>query len=710
MLGPVYRAYQPDPGRLVAVKQFKLDLPPETAHRFVAELDRLIAAGVAHPGAASFLSAGLTDATPYLGMDFVAAESFDVVIRDYGPSPVVDGLRIASQLAAALDHAAEAGVFHGALHPRDVLVSPDETRVTGLGIAQALDAVGLIPPVRRPYTAPERVAGHAWDRRADGFSLAALLFEVLFGRRITGVGAQAAEAATRIDGASLDGLKTLFRTALAERPDERFATASAFAAALHTELIAVDTGKSRGRRKRVESDPAVPARVIPGRTGRMSLPLDDEPGVEVIPPRPKSFAAPSIGPEAASVDAASAPELVSTVPAAPIEAVSAASEPDADEPVIDFSLPAGFTDRMRSSEAADEAPELAMAERATVDAIEAHLPLLDEGGDLSVPLTELRLMSDGRKRIASIDEHDIPLRAARDRRRSPVADSGRGDERPIGLGTADVSGTRWGVWAAAAAVLLSLGVGYTFGYQRGLRQQTGLVLGTSQVQSAPASAEAARPSVAQAANAPEAQLPTPAPAVAAQAPAAPSAPTDVAATAASALAAAAQQPAPVDAPAARAASEPTQLVLNSTPSGARVTVDGRDVGVTPVAVGSLRRGAHTVRFAHQGYVTTQRRVRIRSAQPAQSIEVTLAATRSTRPATSSATAAQASGSLTVDSRPAGARVFVDGKQMGTTPLQVGTVQAGEHAVRLERDGYRPWSRSVRVPGGGTSRVSGSLRR
>lgn len=702
MLGPVYRAYQPDPGRLVAVKQFKLDLPPETAHRFVGELDRLIAAAVVHPGVASFLSAGLTDATPYLGMDFVAAESFDVVIRDYGPSPVVDGLRIASQLAAALDHAAESGVFHGALHPRDVLVSPDETRVTGLGIAQALDAVGLIPPVRRPYTAPERVAGHPWDRRADGFSLAALIFEVLFGRRITGVGAQAAEAATRIDGASLDGLKTLFRTALAERPDERFATASDFAAALHTELSAVDTGKSRGRRKRVEAETVLPARVIPGRTGRMSLPLDDAPGVEVIPPRPKSVAAPTLAPEA-PVEATPTQTPASAVSDAPTAAVSAAPEPAADEPFIDFSLPAGFTDRLRTDEIADEAPVLAPAERPTVDAIEAHLPLLDEGGDLSVPLTELRLMSDGRKRLASIDEHDMPLRAARDRRRNPVADSGRGDERPIGLSAADASGTRWGVWAAAAAVLLSLGVGYTFGYQRGLRQQAGLVLGTSQVQSAPVSAEAARSSVAQAVNAPEAQVPTPAPVVAAPAP--PSAPAGVAATAASA-----HTPVPVDAPAARATGEPTQLVLNSTPSGARVTVDGRDVGVTPVSVGSLRRGAHTVRFTHQGYVTTQRRVRIRSAQPAQSIEVTLAATRSTRPATSSATAAQASGSLTVDSRPAGARVFVDGKQVGTTPLQVGTVQAGDHAVRLERDGYRPWSRSVRVPGGGTSRVSGSLRR
>ena len=46
VLGPVYRAYQPDPGRLVAVKQFRLDLPPETSHRFVAALDQSANAGV----------------------------------------------------------------------------------------------------------------------------------------------------------------------------------------------------------------------------------------------------------------------------------------------------------------------------------------------------------------------------------------------------------------------------------------------------------------------------------------------------------------------------------------------------------------------------------------------------------------------------------------------------------------------------------------
>jgi len=57
------------------------------------------------------LAAGLTDTLPYLAQDFVAAESFDVVIRDYGPAPVTEALRIATQLGGALDFAAAVNVL-----------------------------------------------------------------------------------------------------------------------------------------------------------------------------------------------------------------------------------------------------------------------------------------------------------------------------------------------------------------------------------------------------------------------------------------------------------------------------------------------------------------------------------------------------------------------------------------------------------------------
>jgi len=68
------------------------------------------------------------------------------------------------------------------------------------------------------------------------------------------------------------------------------------------------------------------------------------------------------------------------------------------------------------------------------------------------------------------------------------------------------------------------------------------------------------------------------------------------------------------------------------------------------------------------------------------------------------------GVLVVESRPPGADVFVDGKLVGITPLVLARVDAGEHAVRLERDGYRRWSASVRIVSGERNRVAASLER
>src|SRR3954469_16106130 len=61
-LGPVFRAYQPEEDRLVAVKLFHLEIPPERSHQLVVQLERLIAADLTHVGIAAPLAAGLHDA------------------------------------------------------------------------------------------------------------------------------------------------------------------------------------------------------------------------------------------------------------------------------------------------------------------------------------------------------------------------------------------------------------------------------------------------------------------------------------------------------------------------------------------------------------------------------------------------------------------------------------------------------------------------
>jgi hypothetical protein len=68
------------------------------------------------------------------------------------------------------------------------------------------------------------------------------------------------------------------------------------------------------------------------------------------------------------------------------------------------------------------------------------------------------------------------------------------------------------------------------------------------------------------------------------------------------------------------------------------------------------------------------------------------------------------GALAVDSRPTGAKVFVDGTLVGTTPVALPTVAAGSHVIRLEHDGYRRWSSSVRIVASEQNRVTASLER
>ena len=68
------------------------------------------------------------------------------------------------------------------------------------------------------------------------------------------------------------------------------------------------------------------------------------------------------------------------------------------------------------------------------------------------------------------------------------------------------------------------------------------------------------------------------------------------------------------------------------------------------------------------------------------------------------------GPLRVESRPAGASVYLDGRLVGVTPLSLPAVPAGEHTIRLELDGYQSWTSSVRVVATEANRVTASLER
>ncbi len=235
VLGPVFRTYDPEGDRLVAVKAFHLDLTPESAERLAEALRRFVDAGLSHRAVVTPLAAGLEAGIPYLAQEYVAAESLDVAMRHYAPAIPERALPFIAQLSGAVDAAHDRGVLHGGLHLRDVFVTPDEARATGFGVAQALEEVGLRAPVRRPYSAPELVSGRGWGPEADRFAVAAVAYELLTGKRAPGSGEQVIEGLDVVDvGDHGDRarLSETFARALADDPASRPSTAAEFVMAL----------------------------------------------------------------------------------------------------------------------------------------------------------------------------------------------------------------------------------------------------------------------------------------------------------------------------------------------------------------------------------------------------------------------------------------------------------------------------------------------
>ena len=234
VLGPVFRTYDPSHDRLVAVKVFRLDITPEQAQTLVDALTRLVDVGLSHPAIVAPIAAGVEEDVPYLAQEYVTAESLDVAMRHYAPSTVETALPFIQHLAEAIDAAHELGVVHGGLHLRDIFVTPDQAHATGFGVMKALEAIGLQGPVRRPYTAPELIAGRVWGPEADRFALAAIAYELLTGKRVAGTGELVSERLAAIDGVGdPEGLQAVFATALADVPANRYSSAAGFASGLH---------------------------------------------------------------------------------------------------------------------------------------------------------------------------------------------------------------------------------------------------------------------------------------------------------------------------------------------------------------------------------------------------------------------------------------------------------------------------------------------
>ncbi len=180
----VYRAWQPEFGRWVAIKIFPPDLDP---HRL--ERERLTVGRVSdHPGIAPVFGGGVTtDGRPYLVMGYMEGGSLGERVSARGPLPVPEVVAFGTAMASALQVAHDHGIWHRDLKPTNILYDRFDTpRLADFGIAHLDDdgfrtGVGMISGTAA-YMAPELLMGQPFTAAADVFSLGATLFYALHAR------------------------------------------------------------------------------------------------------------------------------------------------------------------------------------------------------------------------------------------------------------------------------------------------------------------------------------------------------------------------------------------------------------------------------------------------------------------------------------------------------------------------------------------------
>ncbi len=228
-MGEVWKARDTRLDRLVAIKA----VSPAHAARFEQEA-RAIAA-LNHPHICQIHDVG----PDYLVLEYIDGQPLQ------GPMTAADAVRLAIQIAGALEAAHQRGILHRDLKPANVMVSHGGSNSpSALPSAKLLDfglakSMAPDPDVTRTtegvivgtvaYMSPEQAEGKALDVRSDVFSFGAVLYEMLGGRRAFGgsTAAQILGALLRDDPAPLQTLPALdriVRRCLAKDPADRFST------------------------------------------------------------------------------------------------------------------------------------------------------------------------------------------------------------------------------------------------------------------------------------------------------------------------------------------------------------------------------------------------------------------------------------------------------------------------------------------------------
>ena len=263
-MATVYLAQDLRHDRRVAIKVLKPELAAVIGGvRFLAEIKTT--ANLHHPHILPLHDSGEVDGTVFYVMPFVDGESLRDRLAREKQLPIPDALRIATEVAGALQYAHEHGVIHRDIKPENILLHGGHALVADFGIALAAGStaggrmtetgMSLGTPT---YMSPEQAMGErTLDARTDVYALGCVLYEMLAGEPpFTGPTAQSIVAKVMTERpASLTArrdrvpapVEAAVLTALEKLPADRFDSARSFMTAFGDPAFATGYHPSPGR-------------------------------------------------------------------------------------------------------------------------------------------------------------------------------------------------------------------------------------------------------------------------------------------------------------------------------------------------------------------------------------------------------------------------------------------------------------------------------
>jgi ABC-type amino acid transport substrate-binding protein/predicted Ser/Thr protein kinase len=188
-MGEVYRAYDTNTHRVVALKVLPHHLAQDETFQQRFRRESQVAAGINEPHVVPIHGYGEIDGLLYLDMRLIEGRTLGAILKEQaGPQSPAFAVSVVEQVAAALDGAHEAGLIHRDIKPSNILITERGfVYLIDFGLARTAGEVGVTTAGSTlgtlAYMAPERFDGGQADTTSDIYALTCVLYECLTGSR-----------------------------------------------------------------------------------------------------------------------------------------------------------------------------------------------------------------------------------------------------------------------------------------------------------------------------------------------------------------------------------------------------------------------------------------------------------------------------------------------------------------------------------------------